>query len=86
MPRNILASTPVTARLCFLSSLCSLYYLPSHRGFSQRASVGVAISIGLIVVAVILALFYILPAGTLLAPVLPLPLVGIPLVENGPAC
>ena len=43
-----------------------------------------AISIGLIVVAVILALFYILPAGTLLAPVLPLPLVGIPLVENGP--
>jgi len=29
-------------------------------------------------------LFYILPAGTLLTPILPLPLVGIPLVENGP--
>lgn len=44
----------------------------------------VAISFGLIVVAVILALFYILPAGTLLSPIAPLPLVGIPLIENGP--
>ncbi|HEY9529171.1 MAG TPA: MFS transporter [Anaerolineales bacterium] len=60
-----------------------LFAIPS--GFiAARIGRRVAISIGLIVVAVILALFYILPAGTLLAPVLPLPLVGIPLVENGP--
>ena len=60
-----------------------LFAIPS--GFlAARIGRRVAISIGLIVVAVVLALFYILPAGTLLAPVLPLPLVGIPLVENGP--
>jgi maltose/moltooligosaccharide transporter len=60
-----------------------LFAIPS--GFlAARIGRRVAISIGLIVVAVILALFYILPAETLLAPVLPLPLVGIPLVENGP--
>ena len=60
-----------------------LFAIPS--GFiAARIGRRVAISIGLIVVALILALFYILPAGTLLAPVLPLPLVGIPLVENGP--
>jgi MFS family permease len=44
----------------------------------------VAISFGLILVAIVLALFYILPASTLLRPVLPLPLVGIPLTEGGP--
>ncbi len=60
-----------------------LFAIPS--GFiAARIGRRVAISIGLIVVALILGLFYILPAGTLLAPVLPLPLVGIPLVENGP--
>jgi len=60
-----------------------LFAIPS--GFlAARIGRRVAISIGLIVVAVILALFYILPARTLLAPVSPLPLVGIPLVENGP--
>jgi maltose/moltooligosaccharide transporter len=60
-----------------------LFAIPS--GFlAARIGRRVAISIGLIVVAVILALFYILPARTLLAPVSPMPLVGIPLVENGP--
>jgi Na+/melibiose symporter-like transporter len=60
-----------------------LFAIPS--GFiAARIGRRVAISIGLIIVALILALFYILPAGTLLAPVLPLPLVGIPLAENGP--
>jgi maltose/moltooligosaccharide transporter len=60
-----------------------LFAIPS--GFiAARIGRRVAISFGLIVVAVILALFYILPAGTLLAPISPLPLVGIPLVENGP--
>jgi len=44
----------------------------------------VAISIGLIVVAVVLALLYILPSKTLLGPVSPLPLVGISLTEGGP--
>ena len=60
-----------------------LFAIPS--GFiAARTGRRVAISFGLIVVAIILALFYILPAGTLLAPVSPLPLVGIPLVEGGP--
>jgi maltose/moltooligosaccharide transporter len=60
-----------------------LFAIPS--GFiAARIGRRVAISFGLIVVAVILALFYVLPADTLLAPVSPLPLVGIPLVENGP--
>ena len=60
-----------------------LFAIPS--GFlAARIGRRVAISFGLIVVAVILALFYILPAGTLLVPIAPLPLVGIPLVENGP--
>jgi len=60
-----------------------LFAIPS--GFIA-AGIGrrVAISFGLIVVAVILALFYILPAQTLLTPVSPLPLVGIPLTEGGP--
>jgi len=60
-----------------------LFAIPS--GFiAARTGRRVAISFGLIVVAVTLALFYILPAGTLLSPIAPLPLVGIPLVENGP--
>lgn len=59
-----------------------LFAIPS--GFiAARTGRRVAISFGLIVVSVILALFYILPADTLLAPVAPLPLVGIPLVEGG---
>jgi maltose/moltooligosaccharide transporter len=60
-----------------------LFAIPS--GFiAARIGRRVAISLGLIVVSIILALFYILPAGTLLAPISPLPLVGIPLVEGGP--
>lgn len=60
-----------------------LFAIPS--GFiAARTGRRVAISFGLIVVAAILALFYILPANTLLAPVSPLPLVGIPLVQDGP--
>jgi maltose/moltooligosaccharide transporter len=43
----------------------------------------VAISFGLIVVSIMLALFYILPADTLLTPISPLPLVGIPITEGG---
>jgi Na+/melibiose symporter-like transporter len=60
-----------------------LFAIPS--GFiAARIGRRVAISFGLIVVGVVLALFYILPANTLLTPISPLPLVGIPLVENGP--
>jgi MFS family permease len=60
-----------------------LFAIPS--GFiAARIGRRVAISFGLIVVAIILAMFYILPAQTLLAPVSPLPLVGIPLTEGGP--
>jgi Na+/melibiose symporter-like transporter len=60
-----------------------LFAIPS--GFiAARIGRRVAISLGLIVVSIILALFYILPADTLLAPIAPLPLVGIPLTEGGP--
>ncbi len=60
-----------------------LFAIPSGL-IAGRIGRRVTISFGLIVVSVILALFYLLPAGTLLAPVAPLPLVGIPLVEDGP--
>ncbi|HET6824124.1 MAG TPA: MFS transporter [Anaerolineales bacterium] len=60
-----------------------LFAIPSGL-IAARIGRRVAISFGLIVVSVILAFFYLLPAGTLLAPISPLPLVGIPLVENGP--
>lgn len=60
-----------------------LFAIPS--GFiAARMGRRVAISIGLIAVAALLALLYILPAKTLLGPVSPLPLVGIPLTEGGP--
>jgi maltose/moltooligosaccharide transporter len=60
-----------------------LFAIPS--GFiAARMGRRVAISIGLIVVAAVLALLYILPAKTLLVRVAPLPLVGIPLTEGGP--
>jgi len=60
-----------------------LFAIPS--GFiAARIGRRVAISIGLIVVAVVLALLYILPAKTLLSAVAPLPLVGISLTEGGP--
>jgi Na+/melibiose symporter-like transporter len=60
-----------------------LFAIPS--GFiAARIGRRVAISFGLLLVAIILAFFYILPAGTLLQPLSPLPLVGIPLTEGGP--
>lgn len=59
-----------------------LFAIPS--GFiAARIGRRVAISFGLIVVAGVLALLYVLPAATLLNPVSPLPLVGIPLTEGG---
>lgn len=59
-----------------------LFAIPS--GFiAARTGRRVAISFGLILVGIILALFYILPASTLLRPVSPLPLVGIPLTGGG---
>src|SRR5215212_8119813 len=60
-----------------------LFAIPS--GFiAARIGRRVTISIGLIIVAIILALFYIMPASTLLTSIAPLPLVGIPLTEGGP--
>lgn len=60
-----------------------LFAIPS--GFiAARIGRRVTISFGLILVSIILALFYILPADTLLAPISPLPLVGIPVAEGGP--
>jgi Na+/melibiose symporter-like transporter len=59
-----------------------LFAIPSGV-IAARIGRRVAIMCGLFLVAVILALFYILPAGTLLTPISPLPLVGIPLSEGG---
>jgi len=60
-----------------------LFAIPS--GFiAARIGRRVAISFGLILISVMLALFYILPAGTLLTALSPLPLVGIPLTAGGP--
>jgi maltose/moltooligosaccharide transporter len=60
-----------------------LFAIPSGV-IAARIGRRVAISFGLLLVSVVLALFYILSARTLLTPIWPLPLVGIPLTENGP--
>jgi MFS family permease len=60
-----------------------LFAIPSGL-IAARIGRRVAISFGLSLVAIILALFYILPADTLLQPISPLPLLGIPLTEGGP--
>jgi maltose/moltooligosaccharide transporter len=60
-----------------------LFAIPSGF-FAARVGRRVAISIGLIIVSAILVLLYLLPASTLLSPISPLPLVGIPLTEGGP--
>jgi Na+/melibiose symporter-like transporter len=60
-----------------------LFAIPSGL-IAARIGRRVAISFGLLLVAAILALLYLLPASSLLSPISPLPLVGIPLVENGP--
>jgi len=60
-----------------------LFAIPSGV-IAARLGRRVMISFGLLLVSLILASFYILPAGTLLKPISPLPLVGIPLVEGGP--
>ena len=59
-----------------------LFAIPSGV-IAARIGRRVTISLGLIMVSAILILFYILPADTLLIPVSPLPLVGIPLTEGG---
>jgi maltose/moltooligosaccharide transporter len=60
-----------------------LFAIPSGL-IAARIGRRVAISFGLIVVSIMLALFYIFPADTLLTPISPLPLVGIPIIEGGP--
>ena len=60
-----------------------LFAIPSGI-LAARIGRRVAISFGLLLVSFILAFFYILPASTLLTPIAPLPLVGIPLMEAGP--
>jgi MFS family permease len=60
-----------------------LFAIPSGL-IAARLGRRVAILFGLFLVSVILALFYILPASTLLTPISPLPLVGIPLTDGGP--
>ena len=60
-----------------------LFAIPSGL-IAARIGRRVTISLGLIIVSIILALLYILPAATLLTPISPLPLVGIPLAEGEP--
>jgi maltose/moltooligosaccharide transporter len=60
-----------------------LFAIPSGV-IAARMGRRVAILFGLFLVSVILALFYVLPASTLLTPISPLPLVGIPLADGGP--
>ena len=60
-----------------------LFAIPSGL-MAARIGRRVAICFGLIMVSIILALFYVMPASTLLTPISPLPLVGIPLTEGGP--
>ncbi len=60
-----------------------LFAIPSGV-IAARMGRRVAILFGLSLASVILALFYVLPASTLLTPISPLPLVGIPLTDGGP--
>lgn len=59
-----------------------LFAIPSG-WIAKRIGRRVTISIGLMILIVTLALLYLIPASTLLTPVAPLPLVGIPLAEGG---
>ena len=59
-----------------------LFAIPSGL-ISKRIGRRVTISIGLMIEIVTLTLLYLTPVSTLLTPVAPLPLVGIPLVEGG---
>jgi MFS family permease len=60
-----------------------LFSVPS--GFlAGRIGRRTTISIGLVTISVMLVLFYVTPATALLTGIAPLPLVGIPLVEDGP--
>ena len=60
-----------------------LFAIPSG-WIAKRIGRRPTIATGLIILTVILALLYITPAKTLLSPILRLPLVGIPLLEEGP--
>ena len=60
-----------------------LFSIPSGI-LASRIGRRITISIGLITVTIVLALFYITPASALLTGIAPLPVVGIPLVEGGP--
>jgi MFS-type transporter involved in bile tolerance (Atg22 family) len=59
-----------------------LFAIPS--GFiAGRIGRRTTISIGLVILIVMMLLLYFTPASTLLSPLLPLPLVGIPVVDGG---
>ena len=60
-----------------------LFAIPSG-WIAKRVGRRPTIATGLIILTAILSLLYFIPAETLLTPVSPLPLVGIPLVEGGP--
>jgi len=61
-----------------------LFAIPSG-WIAKRIGRRPTIAAGLIILTIILTMLYITPADALLAPVSPLPLVGIPLVEGGPS-
>lgn len=60
-----------------------LFSIPSGI-IASRIGRRITISIGLIAVTIVLALFYITPVSALLTSIAPLPIVGIPLEEGGP--
>ncbi|MGE5375304.1 MAG: MFS transporter [Bacteroidota bacterium] len=81
---NHLGLTPGTGAtlLSVLPLFFVLFAIPS--GFiASRIGRRTTISIGLVILIAMMVLLYITPAGTLLTGLIPLPLVGIPVVEGG---
>jgi maltose/moltooligosaccharide transporter len=68
--------------LSVLPLLFVIFAIPSGI-IASKIGRRLTISIGIVLITVVLVGLYIIPASTLLSPVSPLPLVGIPLVEGG---
>ena len=69
--------------LSVLPLLFVLFAIPSGI-IASKIGRRTAISIGIVLLTAVLVCLYVIPAATLLSPVSPLPLVGIPLAEGGP--
>ncbi|HTX90336.1 MAG TPA: MFS transporter [Anaerolineales bacterium] len=69
--------------LSVLPLLFVIFAIPSGI-IASKIGRRLAISIGIVLLTAVLVCLYIIPAATLLGPVSPLPLVGIPLTDGGP--